>query len=186
MPEISTQPVNVMTLISRLKSLLYSRTLQKFHATNLNKVPVDHFSAIRTVGILLDASDSRHCRIIRDYQQKLTGMGVTSQLLGYYNSRVVDDPPDFPFFTAQQLSFAYIPKAGVADEFINTPFDVLINLDMKMHKPLSYIAAASKALFKIGPANGDHRHYDLMIHTPDGDLEKYLEEIRATFNKIQG
>jgi hypothetical protein len=67
-----------------------------------------------------------------------------------------------------------------------TPFDVLINLDTEMYRPVSYIAAASQALFKIGPAEGNHDHYDLMIATHGKDVNEYIEQIRSVFNKIEG
>lgn len=181
-----SQPVRAMPLISRLKSFLHKRAVDKFHTTNLSKAPANHFSSIKTVGILFDATHDVERDTVLGYARRLREEGIVVALLGFFNTKVEGIDFNFPYIDLKNLSFSQIPHGSQVEHFIQTPFDVLINLDTAMHKPLNYIAAASKALFKIGPAEGDHKHYDLMIAAPNHDLTNYIEQIKTTFNKIQG
>jgi hypothetical protein len=175
-----------MAMMLRLKDFLHNRIVGRYHETNLEKAPADHFSSIRSVGILFDAADSRDRDIVLDYAEQLRSQGIQVWPLGYFNSKVEGITFKFDFIDLTKLSFAFIPKGERVKEFIAKPFDLLVNLDSSLHKPLNYIAAASKALFKIGPANGNHQHYDLMIEMQEQDISKYIQEIRKTFNKISG
>jgi hypothetical protein len=121
-----------------------------------------------------------------EYRSRLQHTGITVTLFGYFNSKVEGITFPFDFIDLDNLSFAYLPEGEAVRKFIATPFDVLINLDTEMYKPISYIAAASHALFKIGPAEGDHNHYDLMVTTHGKDVNQYIEQIRSVFNRIEG
>lgn len=175
-----------MPLISRLKIFMHNRAMRKFRTTNLNKVPDNHFSTIKSVGILFLANDAKECDVVFRYRDQLEKTGFQVWPFGYFNFKVREKPTKFDFIDLTNLSFAYIPASDKITQFITKPFDVLINLDTASHRPLNYIAAASKALFKIGPAHGNHAHYDLMIDMHEHDLARYIQDIRTTFNKIQG
>ena len=62
---------------------------------------------------------------------------------------------------------------------------MLVNLDYRQLKPITYIAAASKALFKVCPANGNQAHYDLMVDLGDNySTKEMIAEFRKTFRMI--
>ncbi len=175
-----------MSLTRRLKTFLYDRAIGKYRETNLNHVRENHFSSIRSIGILFEATDSADREVVLAFANQLRETGIEVWPLGYINSKVDGITFRFDFIDLNQLSFAWLPKGDHVTKFISTSFDVLINLDTEMHKPLNYIAAASKALFKIGPAQGDHKHYDLMVEMPEKDVSRYIQQIRNVFNRIQG
>ena len=175
-----------MPMIRRLKTFLFERAIGKYRETNLSHVPENHFSAIRSIGILFEATDAADREVVLAFAEQLRETGAEVWPLGFINSKVDGITFRFDFIDLTQLSFAWLPKGEHVRKFIATPFDVLINLDTNTHRPLNYIAAASKALFKIGPAQGDHSHYDLMIEMQEKDVSRYIHEIRSTFNKIQG
>ena len=186
MADVLFRSVKSIPLLSRLKTFLYRRAIGKYRSTNISKVSENHFKKIRTVGILFDANDTKGREAVIGYRQQLQESGITVSLFGYFNSKVDGITFPFDFIDIRDLSFAYLPEGDRVRQFISTPFDVLINLDTQMHKPMSYMAAASRALFKIGPAQGDHNHYDLMIATEGNDIALYIEQIRSVFNKIEG
>jgi len=175
-----------MPLIWRLKNFLFNRAIGKYRETNLSHVSDDHFSAIQSIAIIFEATDATDREVVLAFANELNETGFDVWPLGFINSKVDGITFRFDFIDLNQLSFAWIPKGEHITKFISKPFDVLINLDTSMHKPLNYIAAASKALFKIGPAQGDHNHYDLMVEMHEKDVGLYIHQIRSTFNKIQG
>ena len=186
MPAVSLQSIVSMPVISRLKTFLHNRALARYPGTNLNMLPENHFSSIKSVGILFEAMDAKDREVVLGYAELLKKMGMDVSPLGFFNSKIKDITFPFDFIDLNNITFAFLPEGEKISKFIATPFDVLINLDTSSHRPLNYIAAASKALFKIGPAHGNHTHYDLMIEMHEKDLARYIQDIRTTFNKIQG
>ena len=65
------------------------------------------------------------------------------------------------------------------DVFIDTDFDILLDLSMKSMLPLLYIAGLSKAKFKAGSQSDDRKpHLDLMISLRQGDeLDELIAQI---------
>lgn len=175
-----------MPLISRLKTFMHDRAMARFRTTNLNKVPDNHFSAIKSVGIVFVATDTKDREVVLKYVEYLKKTGIDVDILGFFDAKIKDVTFPFKFFDLTNLSFAFLPQGEQVSAFVHRQFDVLINLDTATHRPLNYIAAASRALFKIGPAHGNHAHYDLMIEMHQHDLARYIQDIRTTFNKIQG
>lgn len=175
-----------MTLLLDLRDFLYRRALRKFKDTNLSKAPDNHFGQIRKVGIIFDANEAKDREAVMAYADRLRKTGINVWIFGYFNTKIEDITFPFDFIDTTSLSFAHLPKGEKIRDFIGTKFDVLINLDTAQYPAVGYIAAASQALFKIGPANGNPAHYDLMVESSSQDLRKYIDDIRTIVNKISG
>lgn len=170
-----------MPYLESLRRFFYNRKLNSFQQTNLHAMQEGHFKRIKQVGIVFDATDLHNREVAMSLKTKLKDAGKRSKLLGYFNQDL--DGLSFPFdyFTIKDLSFSYIPKSPTVQDFIKEPFDLLISLDLELIKPILYVCAASKAVFKIGPAHADSKFFDLMIDpkTP-GDFDSYIQETRKT------
>jgi hypothetical protein len=175
-----------MALLSNLRKFIYDRALRKYRSTNLQKVSDHHFSNIKSVGIVFDANEAQDREAVMAYVQRLQNSGMDVWPFGFFHTKIDGVTFPFDFIDITELSFAKLPKGERIREFIQMPFDVLINLDTRLYPPINYICAASQALFKIGPAHGNPEHYDLMIETHEQHLNKYIEDIRKTFKKISG
>ena len=105
--------------------------------------------------------------------------------MGFFNTREDPGVQRFNYFSSSNLNFRRVPTSEIALRFIETPFDVLFNLDTGNHQALTYVSAASAALFKVGPAGKGVDHYDLMIELSDGGgVGQFIDEIRRTINAI--
>ena len=173
-----------MPFLTRLRRFIYERALGRYTTTNVHQIGEKHFAEISSVGIVFDANEAADREAVLKYVDRLRNSGIEVWPFGFFHTRIMDVTFPFDFIDNTNLSFARLPKGERVREFIQTPFDVLINLDTVLYPPINYICAASRALFKIGPANGDPAHYDLMIDTHENTLERYIEEIRKTFKKI--
>ncbi|MDX1476970.1 MAG: hypothetical protein R3301_04660 [Saprospiraceae bacterium] len=172
-------------MLEKIGQFVYQRALNRYRSTNLHKIGPGHFENIQTVGIIFAATDQATHRTILGFRNDLQHRDKQVQLLGYYPIDDEVDPQPFAYFTRKHLNFAELPKSDIVKQFVARPFDVLINLDPLNHKPVAYICAASKALFKIGPGGSDPRHFDLMIDMKESfDLKRYIKDIRHTFNLL--
>jgi hypothetical protein len=72
-----------------------------------------------------------------------------------------------------------------AENFIQTPFDILFNLYQQESLPLGYISACSKAHLRIGSANDKIFYYDLMIDMPEGkDLNYFIAQAEKILRNV--
>ena len=171
-------------MIERLKQKLFERAINRFDSTNLEQINSRHFDEIGSVGIIFEASNPAACETVMKFRHDLIHREKEVQILGFFNQKQVLVAMPFNYFTLEHLNFALVPKGDIVRQFIAQQFDVLINLDHESCQPLNYIAAASNAMFKIGPASGNYKHYDLMIDMPKFELQAFIQEIRHTFNQI--
>ena len=92
------------------------------------------------------------------------------------------------FTTADLAKVSKIPRGPVVDEFIEQPFDVLINMSIRHnHKSLDFISSLSKATFRIGPwyQHANTNPYDLCLDTgSSATLKEWIHELMHTLQKI--
>jgi hypothetical protein len=88
--------------------------------------------------------------------------------------------------TAKDVNWRYQPVKPFAKEFINTDFDILIDLSLNEYLPLYYCAALSKAVLKVGRFREDEHHvYDLMIHSaPEDTIDSFAEQVIHYLKRI--
>jgi len=159
--------------------------MKRYRATNLHLLPDNHFQNISTVGILFDATYENDHKSIVKFKNSLQADGMEVHTLGFFNNKEEPGPQPFNYFNLEGVGFSMTPKSDVAKQFIGHPFDVLINLDYKGNSTINYVSAASRALFKIGPATGNPNHFDLMIDLGDSyQIGKLIREITRNFNLI--
>ena len=56
----------------------------------------------------------------------------------------------FDFFSNTELNWYGKPQGMVIDNFLSEDYDILIDLSLKKFYPLTYLAVASPAKFKVG------------------------------------
>jgi len=172
-------------MLAQLKQILYNRKLKRYRTTNLHLLPDDHFQNIESVGVLFDATPENDHKSVLRLQKRLKADGKDVHVLGFFNHKEEPGPRAFSYFNIEGVGFALTPSSDVAKQFIEHPFDVLINLDYNCNTTINYIGAASRALFKIGPATGNPDHYDLMIDLGENyKVSSLIKEIRHNFNLI--
>ena len=172
-------------MLTRIKQFLYHLKLKRFQTTNLHMLPDDHFQNIETIGVVFDATPKKDHKSVLKFQNKLKSEGRDVQVLGFFNQKEEPGPQPFSYFNIEGVGFSMTPSSDVAKQFIERPFDVLINLDYNGNATINYISAASRALFKIGAATGNPNHYDLMIDLGENyRISHLIKEIRSTFNLI--
>jgi hypothetical protein len=139
-------------------------------------------------GLLVDAANPDDRNVAIAFAEALRKEGNRVKILGFVDGKMESLSLSFDVFTASDLTrISKIPKSPLAQNFMDQPFDVLINLSIKQnHKPLEYICAVSKASFRIGPwFNQEHNVYDLCIHVdPKATLKSWINEVMHTLQKI--
>lgn len=172
-------------MLNRLKDFLHAQKLKKYSNTNLGSIPANQFANISSIGLLFNAENDRDTDQVAKYSRMLKKGGKDVSVLGYFENIKDPGPQKFSYFTATSLNIARVSTSDVAKQFAAANFDVLISFDYHNLSAVTYVAAASQAYFKIGPANGNAQHFDLMIDL-DGNyrIDHMISEIHRTFNLL--
>lgn len=89
-----------------------------------------------------------------------------------------NDNANASYFDENQITYAGNFKSKSLIDFVNEPYDVLINFYTQDIAYLNLVAAASKAKFKVGHVNVDNRINDLVIGTNAENKEQFISELK--------
>ena len=143
-----------------------------------------NFYHIKTICLVWDASKTEDFVILTKFQQKMAELNKEVKIIGYYPEQ------GFPAqYTAiryltclkkKEVNFFFFPVNPESESFINTKFDVLIDINFKKQFPLIYITSMSQAGLKVGLtwAKPLTSPFDVMISMKSPvDIGKYLEHV---------
>jgi hypothetical protein len=149
------------------------------------------FDAARKIGMLYDATLESDYESVKNYVKAIRAEHKEVVALGYVDGKGLSRNQfaqlGLDFFTKKDLGWNMIPHSLEVKNFINEPFDILINLNEGNCFPLNYITAMSKARFRIGRYNKNLVHnFDMMIDAGNStsltnfikEADKYLRIIR--------
>jgi hypothetical protein len=144
-----------------------------------------------SVGILFELTEEMVYYSIQKYFQKLQENKIKVKALGFASNKMMTNHflpvLSFDFFSTKQMNCFNIPKDQCIQDFIETEFDICINIASEDIFPLKYIAGLSKARLKVGAYSREmpgkkydelKRIYDIMLLAEDNhDQIVFLENI---------
>ena len=165
-----------------------TKSSQKFLNTVLKSRSKEFNSGkIQSVGIIFDYSNFQNYDF---FKRMFTDLGVSINRLRFI--AMIDSEQTLPnswdaFYSKENFDWLGHCKNVEVNEFVNTPFDLLISYYKPNAYELNIVTAMSKACLKVGLSSKDKRLHDLIvdidpndIHTFKIELIKYLK----TLNKI--
>jgi hypothetical protein len=144
----------------------------------------------KSIGILYDASEKQNFENMKEFFRDLKALGKNPVMLGYINQKEVTfhplARPEADYFYINELNWFEKPSGRVVQNFVDVSFDILINVSTIDHFPLDYIAAASKAGFKVGRANAKtNAIYDMTLAIDENaDIQTFAYLIVHYLNNL--
>jgi hypothetical protein len=130
----------------------------------------------RHIGIVYDATEPASFEVIRDLGKLLSGKAEKVDILGFVNSKKLDDQylyrKGLDIISLNDLNWFHKPISPVAEKFIKEPYDLLLNLSLNDYFPILYIVTLSSAAFKAGRFTPSDESLDFMI-----DIEQEKEKM---------
>jgi len=159
-------------------SYLKDLTTKKIVKKSLSNAKLSSFeSTIKTIGILFDETYFYEREAL---VAELVANGIEERnisLLVFKNKIKKNETFDYPVFSHKDLSWtAKIAKPDV-QEFINKPFDLLIDYFDTEKTALLLVSHLSKASFKVGFSSVDKRLHHFMIDTNAGNYKVFSDEL---------
>ena len=152
---------------TKIAQFFYNRLHKKVKQTKINDFK---FENVKSIGIIFDGNNKGINSLINTISTEFKSKsGVISIYELAYN---VDDAqkPDqigIPtvFFTDEDLNWYGKPKFKDVENFVDTPFDLLINLASNDSWAIKFCTMLSKAKFKVGKLEDNSDVYDFMINS---------------------
>lgn len=147
-------------------------------------------SKTRSIALLYYLNDEATYKRAELVLSKLNEMGIKTRVVCYTDLKTI--PHYFipkitqDIITAKDINWRYLPQKLFVKEFIDTEFDILIDLSLDEYLPLYYFAALSKAFLKVGKFREDQHHtYDLMIHSKaEETIDSFAEQVIHYLSRI--
>lgn len=141
-------------------------------------VPVS-FAPGKSCAILYRAHVEEEADLIRKFVKYLRDYRLTVLALGYYDfpkmPEGINPKLEFDYFTKKDLNLLMQPGGKTVANFIEEPYDILIDTSLEPFFPFKYIVSNSKAKFKVGRQELEYSSlFDLMIKVEEGKDLKYL------------
>jgi hypothetical protein len=135
---------------------------------------------------LFDGTEPTDRERVLEFAEQLKNKGKKVKLLAFFNNKLKSGNFVFDHFNRLQLDFALRPKCQPCTDFMQQPFDLLLNLSPKTVLPLDYIAAHSKARFRVGPFTSKTFCYDLMIEqAPQKGLNAFIQQVESYMKNMR-
>lgn len=143
-----------------------------------------NFTDVRNIGIVWDASKPEEFANLSRFYQNMHERGIDVTIIGYYPGKEL--PAQYTairYLTCirkREVSLFYIPVSPEADKFINTRFNILIDINFQKLFPLTCISVLSGAGFKVGLLDKENHSdtFDLMMELKKPvKVEEYLTQV---------
>ncbi len=179
-------------MIEKIKNYYRRKALKKIIQTINRPIKSVSLNAAKYIGILYRIEEEKSYVILSNYVDKLLATGKILRIVGYHDHKYVPHycipKLKYDFFCQKEQNWVGIPNAPFVDEFVNEPFDMLIDLSMEPIFPLQYILAKSVARFKVGSRDaGKEKFLDMMIELDENhsvnDLVYFINDYT---NKLNG
>ena len=178
-----------MKFLNDLGNRIGRMMLEKELKTRKRKVVYNNFHSASSVGILFNAENKEFYAAAKEFMNYIDERGIKinalsfvskSELIGYFPYR-----KGVEYFGMDKLSWTGKPNEEGVEEFIERPFDILIDISLTDSFPNEYVFALSKAKFKICNNSSIEKYADFVLQLKNKeDIDTYIEQIKHYLESI--
>jgi hypothetical protein len=173
-----------MELFKNIRLKIGSAILSKKAARTRREVRYSGFQDIKSIGIVWDASKPSEFASLSRFHQKMQDLKIEVKIFGYFpGNNLPDQYTAIRYLTCirrDELNKFYLPDTPETNSFINTRFDILIDINFDKLFSLNYVTALSRARLKVGLYEKESaiNSFDLMMElTKAVDIDSYFTHI---------
>jgi len=158
-------------------------------ANKLNRIKdFNNFNSAKTIGVIFNASKQDLYLKAKSFIENLSEKKISVSGLGYVLKRDsiewYSQHKNIDFFSMEELTWYFKPNGITVNRFINTPFDILIDLTIEEDLTLNFIIGLSKARFRISPQYKVN-YADFMIKLDENsNIEYFIKQIQHYLSSI--
>ncbi|MGB1315800.1 MAG: DUF6913 domain-containing protein [Chitinophagales bacterium] len=174
-----------MSFLEKIKSFFYNFSLNKKVKSTANiQREMINIQDAKNIGVLYNASNPKDVMVVSQFAEKLKQEGKQVFVLGFHNVKSKEDLGE-KIFEKSSVNFFGIPATPKIDGFQKIKLDILICAFKDECLPLEYIAATSKATFRVGAFSKNKiNFYELMVNIDAKENLHYLLQQILHFLKV--
>ncbi|NEW82655.1 MAG: hypothetical protein GZ094_09855 [Mariniphaga sp.] len=156
------------------------KRLFKYYQTRQRSTKIKTLKNSKSVGILWNPADEGSIETFELLRKALQIKGIKSTGIAYIGSNremeTLATITHSGFLHRQNVRWFGRPQTSDGIEFMQEPFDIMIDLSINKAVALQYILVYSLATFKVGWQGANHNYYDLNIDVSEKPQCKFLME----------
>lgn len=177
-------------MIGKIVSPYLKKKLLDQYGKQKRTVKLQTLKSAKNVGILWNPSDEYSIETFELLRKVLKEKGIKSTGLAFIDSKremeTLSTVSHSSFLNKREVSFLGKPASSEASQFMQQPFDILIDLTIKKAYALQYILINSQARFKVGWKANEYNFYDLDVDVSGHpDCNYLMEQIIFYLDKIK-
>ncbi|WP_232517354.1 DUF6913 domain-containing protein [Aquimarina aggregata] len=145
----------------------------------------DSISTLKTLAVLVDASYDINIISLIKLANELGVSPDKLKIVGYKEEKDLDNDKDAAYYNDKSFGVSGGVKSNSLQEFVNKDYDVLISFYSENKLELNYVAAVSKAKFKVGFGTVDNRINDLIIGATVDNPNLFIKELKKYLKILQ-
>lgn len=143
------------------------------------KTSVKDIDGINSLAVLIDASTPVNILSLVKLADELGVSSNKLKVIGYKEDpKEIHENSDTAYYSYKSLGVNGTVKSQSLKDFVEKEYDILINFYSEEKPELNVVAAASRAKFKVGYAQIDHRINDLIIGAAPGNSDMFISELK--------
>jgi hypothetical protein len=156
-----------LTLLDNIRTFFANQSLKKLVKPGKEQHRFN-YKQCKSVGIVYNADDKAETRAAIELYDKLKSEGKQVATLGYLSidrkKTTIHPKLGYDYFYKSDLDWKFYPKNGIVDTFMNTPFNLVVDLSTTPMAAIDFVVGLSKAETKAGRLRDSETvFYDFMI-----------------------
>ena len=172
-------------MFEKLIRYFFNKRVKKHLAEDTRERRFVNYNNARSIILLFESDYTEKNHEVRRIIQRIQADGKRVMAWGFINKKETTTAilPDFRVLHHKNADFLGKPTHSFMQELEHQEFDLLLDLTVNEHIPLSYVGLYANANCKAGVRKNEHNIYDFIIELPkkSEDDESQQEEINATF-----
>jgi hypothetical protein len=146
---------------------------------SIRDVVACNITKAKTVGIVYFADKEEDTTLVKRYINHLKTYDIKVSALGYYRAkdlhRDIVTKLGMDYFCFKDINAHLRPISSTVQNFVDIPFDILIDTSVMEDKSIRFVTTLSKSKFKVGYTQLPYaKHLDFTINLPEGETVREL------------
>lgn len=176
-------------MLDKIRRFVQSFVLKAKLKQHQREKQVSSLNSAKTVGIVCLVDKEINWDIMKSLIEEFQDKKAKVEILGVFYGNLKPlwfiETLNITLCTDKELGLMQIPTGMHVTEFLSKEFDMLVNFSIKEDFAPFYIAALSKAKFKIAiDTENNRKHFDLLLKLKEVNMKEYRNQIIHYLSKI--
>jgi len=169
-------------MLEKFKDFLLNRSIKKLTANQVINKRFHNLDTAKNALVVFDSSSESDYKKITAFIRYIQEKGLKIRAVAYSDSKIIPhycmQSLNYDFISKSDLNFFNKPKGVSVNNVLGNKFDVLIDLNLKNRKALSFYSAITNADLKISVCAEEIEMFDLIFQPKNKeDLNSILKDL---------